>query len=423
MRSKSLAALMTAAILMIAMPGVAQTNEELRSEIAQIKKQVAEMEQLKARVAELERKLEESEKAREESKKAEEAAAPAVTTAFKTAKAKIDGRIFTGVFETGDDGPFADWSTDINDAKLRFTFNPSKNVTIVNRLSTTGARAGDFDYFYLDLAGTSGALNTLRIGQRKVDVGQETWVDNPVENMLVTTSGAHVSGYATGIALLGKLQDSKMSPVYELGFVNGPRGDFTRPTNSLPFNVKVGASLPNNLFASASYFDSGDLGAGDKPGLSVAEILDAPSGATEWRRKLWELDVRYNYGPTGIRALLPTGDLPPIMLGATYGAFGDDATGVPDRDGKFWFVEGLVKLSTRAYAAARYSSVDLDDGVLDKLVKSPAAVNSFTRTSIGLGYALSDLTELKTEYTINDTSGGSSQPSLNQWAVGLASKF
>ncbi|MCX6377065.1 MAG: phosphate ABC transporter substrate-binding protein [Armatimonadetes bacterium] len=50
-------------------------------------------------------------------------------------------------------------------------------------------------------------------------------------------------------------------------------------------------------------------------------------------------------------------------------------------------------------------------------------VNSYARTSIGLGYLLGELTQLKTEYTFNDASGGDSKPSLNQWALGVASKF
>ena len=37
-------------------------------------------------------------------------------------------------------------------------------------------------------------------------------------------------------------------------------------------------------------------------------------------------------------------------------------------------------------------------------------------SSVSTGY-------LKTEYSFNDTSGGSPQPSLSQWAIGVATKF
>ncbi|MDO8587320.1 MAG: hypothetical protein Q7T82_09795 [Armatimonadota bacterium] len=376
---------------------------------------------LQKQITELRGKLEELEKKLNDSKKAQETA-PAVTPAAKGSKIKIDGRIFAGVFDTGAEGAYANSSVDISDAKIRFTFNPTKNITVVNRFSTTGAKTDGFDYFYADFAGVLSPTSIIRVGQRKIDTGQETWVDNPIENMLVTNSVSHVSGYGTGIALLGRFQDVKTSPLYEIGFVNGPKGLMVRPTNALPINIKLGAPLPGNIFASASYFRSGDIGAADKSAISVAEIADYPA-ATEWNRSLWEVDLRYNYGASGIRSLVPTGDLPPVMLGATYGGFNDDAVGAADRDGQFWFVEGLFRLNSRTYAAARYSSVDLDDGVLAKLGKSPVSVNSYRRTSIGLGYALTDLTHVKAEYAFNRTSGGASDPDLNQLAIGVASKF
>ena len=392
---------------------IAQGEDDIRAEIQQIKQQLAEMDQLKARLAELEKRLDESQKAQQ----------PAVSAGFKDEKVKIDGRIFIGLFDTGDQGTSPNGGADINDAKIRLTFNPSKNVTIVNRLSTTGAKSADFDYFYMDLAKALGPNNTLRIGQRKIDIGQETWVDSPEENLLISPSIPHVVGYGTGMALVGRFTDTAASPMYEAGFVNGSKGVMSRPTSSLPINLKLGAPLRNDIFASASYFDSGKLGASDKSAIGIAELTDAPAGATEWRRKIWELDVRYNAGNSGYRALIPSTDLPRFMAAAMFGAFSDDASGVPDRDGKFWYVEGLYGLSDRLYTVARYGAVDLDGGVLAALGKSPVAVNSYKRTSIGLGYRLTDLTHLKTEYSFNETSGGASEPSLDQWAFGVASKF
>ena len=388
----------------------AGTQEDLRAEIEQIKVQLAEMDGLKARLAELEKKI------------AEVPSAQRVSTGFPDAKMKIDGRLFLGVFDTGDQGQFPDWSTDINDAKLRFTFSPSERITIVNRLSTTGAKSADFDYFYLDYAGILDST-TLRIGQRKIDVGQETWTDNPIENILITNSVSHVSGYSTGLALLGRLGTSPRSPLFEVGFVNGPKGVMARPTSGLPVNLKVGAEVADRLFVSASYFDSARLRGTDNSAISVGEIAGPPTGTTEWTRRLWEADLRYNHGSTGVRSVIPTGNLPRLMAGATYGRFEDDATGADDRSGTFWFVEGKYGLNSRLYAAARYSTVNLENGALAPLAKSPAGVNSYRRTSLGLGYRLTDLAVLKAEYTQNNTSGAPEKPSLDQWALGIASKF
>lgn len=411
-----------AAALLCPAQGMAQTQNDLENEIKQIKKQLDEIETIKTRLLNLEIELNESRKAEDALRKSQETGEPTVGTAFKGAKARIDGRIFAGIFSTGQQGPFPNWSTDIPDAKLRFTFLPAKNITVVNRLNATGAKAVDFDYFYADFARAIGASNTLRLGQRKIDVGQETWVDNPVENMLITNSVSHVSGYGIGLATLGRFA-GPTSPLYEFGFVNGPKGVTTRPSTGLPIDAKIGTPLPGKVFASASYFNTGNLGAADNSAISVAELSSAPAGATSWKRSLWEADLRYNYGPSGIRNLIPTGALPPVMLGATYGRFADDATGAPGRNGGYWFGEALVRLSPKLYAAARYSVTDLDDGAVAKLAKSPVAVNSYNRTSFGIGCALNDLVQWKTEYTINRTSGGASQPSLNQWATGMAAKY
>ena len=397
-------------------PAAAQAQEDLRSKTQQIKQQLAEMDALKAKLAELEGKL-------EESQKTQKAGTSTVTTCFKGVKAGIDGRIFLGAFKSGSQGPDPNWSTDIPDAKLRFTFNPSNRITVVNRLSTSGARSADFDYFYLDYAGIPNPASVLRLGQRKIDFGQETWTDNPIENILISNSVSHISGYATGIAIRGKLSNVERSPVYEIGVVNGAKGQMARQSSGLQTNVKLGTPLPGNLFVSASYFDTGTLKGTDKAGLSIAEINDAPSGATEWKRTLWELDLRYNYGLAGIRSMVPSRSIPSVMVGATWGKFSDSASGAADRDGRFWFIEGLYNLTSRLYAAGRRSTAKLDGGALARLSKSPVDVNSYCRTSIGLGYRLTNLTDLKTEYTTNDTSGGPSEPSLNQWAIGIAAKF
>lgn len=412
MRLRAAAALFAALIALSFQQARGQTQDDLRAEIDQIKAQLAEMEQLKARLTDLEKRIAETPPAQNQP----------VTTSFPGAKARIDGRVFVGAFDSGDQGQFPDWSTDINDAKLRLTFNPSDRITIVNRLSSTGARSAEFDYFYLDYARLTGAA-TLRVGQRKIDVGQETWTDNPVENMLISNSVPHVSGYGTGVAVLGRLGTQPNAPLFEAGFVNGPRGVMSRPTSGLPLNLKIGVSLTDRIFSSASYFDSGRLRGTDNTSVSVAEIAGPPSGATEWTRRIWEVDLRYNYGSTGMRSVVPYGSMPGLMLAAAYGQFDDNAVGIEDRRGTFWYLEGLRSLSPRLYAAARYSTVRLDNGITARLARSPVPVNEYNRTSLGLGYKLTDLTVLKAEYSINNTFGSTEDPSLDQWAVGIASKF
>ncbi|MGQ9738482.1 MAG: hypothetical protein ACUVRT_11330 [Armatimonadota bacterium] len=113
----------------------------------------------------------------------------------------------------------------------------------------------------------------------------------------------------------------------------------------------------------------------------------------------------------------------PWQFAIAYGGFTDDAQGAPDRKGRYGFAEALFRMTPRAYLALRYSEISLQDGVLAKLGGCPVPVNRYRRLSVGLGYQLSLLALLKTEYTFNDTSGGATDPELDQFAVGVATKF
>ena len=67
-------------------------------------------------------------------------AAPATVSAgIKGSSLKIDGRLFLGVFATGDQGQYPNRTLAIPDAKLRFTFTPSKDITVVARININNA--------------------------------------------------------------------------------------------------------------------------------------------------------------------------------------------------------------------------------------------------------------------------------------------
>lgn len=389
-------------------------EQSLQQQIDELKARLADYDQLKARLAELEKAA------------AKVSTAPQpVQPAFPNSKVKIDGRLFAGVFTTGDQGPFPHPTLDIPDAKLRFTFSPSKDVTIVNRFSSNRANTNGFDYFYADLNNYLGAIpgHLLRVGKFKIDVGQETWVDNPVENILITNSISHVSGYDEGLNFRGPLADNA---IYSLGLMNGSKG--ISPADSPPtWSAKAGVSLTPQTFVSASYIRTGNLvkanGSLDQPDLNVAEIFDAPAGATNWRRSLWEVDARYGYGKEGIASVVGAPPATRWEGGATYGQFTDEATGALNREGTYWFVEGLYNVTCKLYLASRFSTISLNDDVTAGIGGSPVPVNSYDRLAFGVGYRFTDMTHLKAEYTHNTTSGGASEPDLSQFAIGLATKF
>jgi len=348
-------------------------------------------------------------------------APPTVQTAAKGSLLKIDGRIFAGLFSSETNGAYPIRTLAIPDAKLRFTFTPGKDITVVNRLSLSNAKVGDPDYFYVDLNNWGGALpgHLLRVGKMKEDVGEETWTDNPAENILITNSASAVGGYDGGVSFRGPITGAF---TYSLAAFNGS-GDVTAAkTNAAPVAVKIGGAPADNLYLSGSYYTTGNLGA-NSAALKVANLTAVPTGATNWKRSLWEVDARWNYGKSGIKSTIGSDPSVPFQLAAAYGQLTDDATGAADRDGNYWYIEGLYNATPTIYLASRSSQVSLDNGATAKIADSPVAVNEYTRFSFGAGYRLTPLAHLKAEYTINDTSGGASEPKLNQFAVGLAMKF
>ncbi|MER3474154.1 MAG: hypothetical protein C4335_09010 [Armatimonadota bacterium] len=413
-----LAAFVGVAVLMTnALPAQQSASvQDLQAEIARLRTQVAELEALKGKLDKLEKQLQDMQKAGQ------------VTPANRESRITIDGRTFAGLFSSQSDGSYPNRGVDIPDSKIRFTFNPLPYITVVNRFSTNRAATGGFDYFYVDIKDWGGAWkgHLLRIGKHKLDIGQEIWTDNPVESILITNAVSHVSGYDEGINLRGPLTTGTRPWSYSLELVHGNQG-FGSPPAELAWGAKIGGLVSDQVHVSLTYLRTGNLvkrnGTVDKTDINVAEVLDAPTGATGWRRSLWEVDLRYGYGKEGIKSLVGSVLDTPWQFALAYGGFTDDAQGAPDRKGRFGFAEALFRMTPRAYLALRYSEISLQDGVLAKLGASPIAVNRYRRLSVGLGYQLSRLAYLKTEYTFNDTSGGATDPKLDQFAVGVAAKF
>jgi hypothetical protein len=426
MNVQRLAAAVAVAVCVAAIPVQAQEQPavnaaELRSlqqEIEDLKQRLSDYDQLRVRLDELEKRAEAAEKKQPQ----------AAQAANKETKTKIDGRLFAGAFKSGEQGSFGNRSLDIPDAKLRLTISPSKDVTIVNRFSNNRAGANGFDYFYLDLNNWGGAApgHVLRVGKFKMDVGQETWTDNPVESILISNSVSHISGYDEGINLRGPLRRGPLPPTYSVALMNGSKG--VNPSdNGLAWSAKVGVPLTPRMYFSASYLHVGNLvkpgGTVDQPDFDIAEVFDAPAGAIGWTRSLWELDARYGYGADGQKSVVGAPADVPWQAGATYGQFGDDAIGAPGRKGSYWFVEGLYNVCPEIYVASRYSEVSLDGNMLAKLGGSPVAVNDYQRLSLGAGYRLTPMTHIKVEYSRNNAAGGATKPDLNQIAAGVATKF
>ncbi|MCM8798280.1 MAG: hypothetical protein NC821_02290, partial [Candidatus Omnitrophica bacterium] len=159
---------------------------------------------------------------------------------------------------------------------------------------------------------------------------------------------------------------------------------------------------------SGSYYDSGRLKRSASE-FSIAGLSSLPSGATDWERKVWELDARYDFGK-GKRPLDPPAfSDSKAFVRLSYGEFQDDVVGASavERAGDFGFVEGTLNLTKKFYTAVRYSWVDLDGDTTASL--NSVTANKYERYSLGLGYRWSENTILKLSYDWNDESGPSTE--------------
>ncbi len=331
------------------------------------------------------------------------------------AKLKIKGRAAAGFFDSGKAGSYPAGSFEMPDAKIQFSFQPDDINTMVLRFNLNNATAQSplLDYFFLQSKDFLPALKdtpfslSSRLGRFKLGFGEETWSNNLIENVVVSSSAANVNVVDEGLEFAGKVKLDKIG-LKPLGWVasvsNGNTGVGADSSASKAFMGKLYYTPIDPLYLSASYYDSGDLGTGNAE-MAVAGLATRPSGANDWQRKVWELDARYDFGK-GKKPLEPTvfSDSKAILK-VSYGAFRDDAAG--DRYGDFGFTEGIYNLTEKVYAAGRYSFIDLSGDATASL--NSVTANRYDRYSLGLGYRWSENTILKLGYDWNKQEGSNTE--------------
>ena len=304
---------------------------------------------------------------------------------------------------------------------------PGVGLTTVGYITFNNAAFNSVDYLYVDATNPlkipkeCPATLNARFGRFKLDFGEETWANNPVESILPSPSAANVSGNDEGLQLGGKLGKGWPAATWSTAVTNGNAGTGSDTTQAKAFTGKIGMNPLAPVQLSASYHTTGSLKQ-QTTEVGVAGLTGRPTGAGNWHRAVWELDARYDFGRG--KTLNPPAfcDSRAFLRGA-YGAFHDDVSGGgTEREGQYGFVEGLVNLLPKVYLAARYSRVDLNHDQTASL--NNVTAHGYERYGLGAGYRWSANTLLKTEYSINRTSrvaGG--DPDDNQAVALVASQF
>lgn len=402
----------------------------------------AEIAALKAQVQELLSRIEKLEqeqvKTKEEVKKAEAAASSAssgrVDLTNALSRLKMKGRLAAGYFDSGKAGSYAPGSFEAPEAKMMFFFQPDEINTAVVRLNlNNGANNTPLaDFLYLEsknflsiLKDTPFTLNS-KIGRFKLGFGEEALSNNPVEGVLPSNSAAKADVIDEGLSLDGKIKLDKagLGPLgWTVSVTNGNSGFGSDNDSSKAFMGKVNYSPVKPLYLSASYYDSGSLKSSAAE-MSVAGLTARPANATNWDRKVWEVDARYDFGKGKSPLDPPAYSDSKAILRLSYGAFHDAviSTQGVDRIGSLGFIDGIYNLNKKFYTAGRYSFVDLSGDTTASL--NSVTANRQDRYSLGLGWRWSQNTILKLSYDWNKESGTNTEDAdNNQLSAIVASQF
>jgi len=353
-----------------------------------------------------------------------------------TSKLKFKGRWAGGYYDSDELGSFNNGSFQAPEAKIQFTFLPDDINSIIMRLNLNNASFNNVDYFYLDTNimkatpwdKTAPFTLASRLGRFKVDFGEETFSNNPVESILPSNSAANAAGNDEGLMLTGKI--GKANPlIWSFGVFNGNTGTGADNNWLKAISGKLAYNIIDPLYASLSYYSSGNLGDVASE-MSIGGITSAPTGAAKWIRQAGEVDLRYDF-KKGKTLNPPAYSDSLAFVRASYGHFIDTASRAKDtvdiedeREGNYGFVEGMYNITKKLYAAGRASFIRLN-GIGNTASFNSITANAYERYSFGLGYRLTNATILKGSYDINlgRKGTGGEDPKDNLFSAVIASQF
>ena len=327
--------------------------------------------------------------------------ASSVTLENVLTKLKLKGRAALGYLKSQDFGSFRSGSFEAPDVKLVFGFKPDETLDLVVRFNLNNAAANSpfADYVFLQAKDFISHLKETpwsvsgRLGRFKLGAGEETWSNNPIEGSLPSNSAANVDGADEGIEFFGKFWVVSLS--------NGQRGLNSETGQAKAWMGKIFYAVWNPLYASVTYYDSGSLKASQSE-VSIAGIVAAPTGATNWKRRVWEADLRFDFEKGTTRDPPVFSDSKSIVR-VSYGQFDDSVTGGAERNGHFGFIDVLYNCTSKIYGAARVSFIDLDGSQTASL--NTVTTNHYERYSVGIGYRWSENTHVRLGYDHNENGG------------------
>ncbi len=338
----------------------------------------------------------------------------------------LKGRFFAGFINSQNPGTnylgYGHSSTfQIPEAKIALTWSPTKTISVVERMNLSNATFNGLDYFYLQMNKILpwDPESNLKIGQIRLNFGEETWTNNPVDTTdgLISNSASNVTGFGRGMELDGSFYPKLLPTLgYAISVTNGV-GINTTPGTTQPvadsdmgYLGKIFYTPIKSLYVSGSYYTS-EIKGTQGSALSIAGYNSAPAGTVnDWKRNAAEGDIEYTI-------------IKPLKVAGAYGHFWDKADVGTKVSGDYWYVQAKYDFTPKFFAGVRYSDVKLNNGETATL-DSITSANEYTRTSFGFGYHLNKLVTLKAEYDWDtNTIPGLPKVDDNLFAAGVAAQF
>jgi hypothetical protein len=338
-------------------------------------------------------------------------AMPSPPAGFSLGKVHIGGEGGIGFFDTGDNGMFPNSEFRVDEAKLFIEAPIWNDVYFFSELNFAQREYEDLDVdvgeLYLDfenvskLWGHDRALN-VRIGRMDIPFGEEYITRDVFDNPLISRSLMDFWGVDEGVELYGAIGRFSYVAAVQNGGVSVTR-DFHCDKSVAG---RVGYDPARWLHLSVSAMRTGALDAED-------DFLSELWFGNGWFRSIGSSET------TQFHANLVEGDVHLRFSRGDLKAFGgyvcyddNDPNGDNQRDIYFYSIEGVLKLTRKFYAAARFGQIFVKDGY-------PIAGNGnqgdyfFTfdpnayaeelwRLSLGLGYRFSENLAVKAEYSFEE---------------------
>jgi len=309
----------------------------------------------------------------------------------------IYGFAAAGYYDTGTDGTRQYGGFEIKEATLFIETTVWENAAVFFELQTNRlgkddqlfTRTGEVYLHFRDLPIGNNFAVGVKLGRIDIPFGEEYLWQDAVDNPLITNSAAYPYGWDEGVLVYGNVGDWQ----WIAAITDGTDARSSEENSDKALNLKVGRQI-GVAHVSVSAMRNGD---GTKSAIEFGGSHFQPVGAshgsslgaspsTQVGASLYQVDAKLD---------LDTAYSGYVAVAAGFADQSDSAPGF-DRDFRWFSIEPMLRLTTKAYVIARFSEIGTQDSLAGYHFDGKTFaggnstfgydVKSFRRLAIGLGW-------------------------------------